>query len=87
MGKSGLLFYPLMSKGKRLRPNGLIYSHLHELLLDRLRVLGYPAEQLGIHSLRVGGATATAGSGVPNRLLKRHGRWRSETAKDGYVKD
>ena len=21
------------------------------------------------------------------RLFKRHGRWRSETAKDGYVKD
>ena len=22
-----------------------------------------------------------------DRLFKRHGRWRSETAKDGYVKD
>ena len=24
---------------------------------------------------------------VPDRLFKRHGRWRSENAKDGYVKD
>ena len=25
--------------------------------------------------------------GVEDRLLKRHGRWKSESAKDGYVKD
>ena len=25
--------------------------------------------------------------GVPDRLFKRHGRWRSENAKDGYVGD
>ena len=24
---------------------------------------------------------------IPDRLLKRHGRWNSESAKDGYVKD
>ena len=23
--------------------------------------------------------------GVPDRLFKRHGRWRSDLAKDGYV--
>ena len=35
----------------------------------------------------MGGASATANIGVPDRLFKKHGRWRSETAKDGYVKD
>ena len=25
--------------------------------------------------------------GVPDRLFKRHGRWKSEKAKDGYVDD
>jgi len=24
---------------------------------------------------------------VPDQLFKGHGRWRSETAKDGYVQD
>ena len=24
---------------------------------------------------------------VPDRLFKRHGRWQSETAKDGYVEN
>ena len=41
----------------------------------------------GLHSLRAGGASAAANAGVPDRLFKRHGRWRSETAKDGYLKE
>ena len=32
------------------------------------------------------GSTVAANTGVPNRLFKRHGRWRSENAEDGYVK-
>ncbi|KAL5020676.1 hypothetical protein ScPMuIL_002241, partial [Solemya velum] len=38
-------------------------------------------------NLRAGGASKAANAGIPDRLFKRHGRWRSETAKDGYVKD
>ena len=73
--KSGLLFRPLAGDGKKLRSNGsLTHSRLCELLLDHLRVLGYPADQFGVHSLRAGGATAAAGSGVPDRLFKCHGR-------------
>ena len=41
----------------------------------------------GLHGLRAGGASAAANHGVPDRLFKRHGRWRSENAKDGYVRD
>ena len=28
-----------------------------------------------------------ANFGVPDRLFKKHGRWRLETAKDGYIKN
>ena len=88
VGKSGLLFRPLTKNGKKLRSSGsLTYSRLRELLLERLQALGYPADRFGVHSLRAGGATAAAVSGVPDRLFKRHGRWRSDTAKDGYVED
>ena len=88
VGTSGLLFRPLTSDGKKLRSNGsLTYSRLRELLLDRLQALGYPADQFGVHSLRTGGATAAAGSEVPDRLFKCHCRWKSDTAKDGYVED
>ena len=40
-----------------------------------------------IQDILPGGATAAANKGVPDRLFKRHGRWKSENAKDGYVKD
>ena len=50
-------------------------------------VPGFDASKFGMHSLRSGGASAAANAGVPDHLFKRHGRWRSETAKDGYIKD
>ena len=74
--------------GERLRSHGsLSYTRLRELFLQKLTSLGFDAKQFGLHSLRAGGATAAAQAGVPDRLFKRHGRWRSESAKDGYVKD
>ena len=42
---------------------------------------------IGTHSLRGGGTTVAANAGIPDRLFKRHGRWASESAKDGYVQD
>ena len=39
----------------------------------------------GLHGLRARGASAAANNGVPDRLFKRHGRWQSENAKDGYI--
>ena len=39
----------------------------------------------GLHSLRSGGASAAYKCGVPDILLKAHGRWMSENAKYGYV--
>ena len=57
------------------------------MLSDRIQGLGMDPKQFGMHSLRAGGATAAANAGVPDRLFKRHGHWRSESAKDRYVKD
>ena len=60
---------------------------MHELFVVKLRELGFDAKQFGLHSLRAGGATTAANAGVPDRIFKRHGRWRSEVAKDGYIRD
>ena len=84
------LFRPInkSKKGKCLRAKGSLgYSTLQELFKEKMRDLGYPTENLGIHSLQAGGATASANAGVSDRLLKRHSRWRSENAKDGNVED
>ena len=58
-----------------------------ELLLEKIKSIGMDPALFGMHSLRAGGATAAANAGAPDRLFKRHGRWKSESAKDGYVKD
>ena len=52
-----------------------------------LQAVGLDKKQFSLHSLRSGGATAAANAGVPDRCFKRHGCWRSESAKDGYVRD
>ena len=74
--------------GERLRKSGhLSYTRVRELMLGKIASLGYNASCFGMHSFRAGGATAAANAGVHDRLFKRHGRWQSETAKDGYVRD
>lgn len=47
-----------------------------------------PLLHLGTHSLRASGATAAANAeGVSDRCIKRHGRWKTDLAKDGYIDD
>ena len=52
-----------------------------------MRQIGLRPQDYGLHSARSGGATMAANKGVADRLFKRHGRWVSDKAKDGYVKD
>ena len=41
----------------------------------------------GIHSLRSGGASAAINNGVSERLVGKHGRWKSGYSRDRYLKD
>ena len=90
VGSDQFLFRPVYSnKGKKglcTKNKPISYTRARETVVARLReVCGQV--NLGLHSLRAGGATAAARASVPDRLWKRHGRWRSENAKDGYVDD
>ena len=49
--------------------------------------ISWHTEQFGLHSLRAGGASAAENAGISDHWFKWHGRWLSENAKDGYVKD
>ena len=62
------------------------YTRAREILLSALDSIGLDKNKFGLHSLRSGGATAAAEAGIEDRLFKKHGRWKSEKAKDGYVK-
>ena len=63
------------------------YTSLREQFIKAFQPHVSDISSFGLHSLRSGGATSAANSGVRDRLFKRHGRWTSESAKDGYVKD
>ena len=56
-------------------------------MLEAIKDIVPDISAIGTHSLRSGVATAVANAGIPDRLFKRHGRWSSDLAKDGYVKD
>ena len=82
-----LLFRQIYKTGKteKLRESGSIsYSCLRELFRKKLRELDYDPDKFGLHSLRAGGTTAVANNSVPDRLFKRHGHWKADSAKDGY---
>lgn len=72
----------------KLRKSGnLSYTTARDILLSALQKLGLDKSKFCLHSLRSGGATAAASAGVEDRLFKKHGRWKSDSAKDGYVKE
>ena len=82
------LFRPICKskKSEKLRESGSIsYSCLRDIFKKKLKDLGYNPDEFGLHSLRAGGAIAAANSGVPDHLFKRHGWWKSDCAKDGYI--
>ena len=62
------------------------YQTLRKATLELVHKAGLDPTILGTHSMRSGGATAATNNGVSDRLFKRHGRSRSDRAKDGYVK-
>ena len=83
----GITYTKNGSKLREKSTRGISYTTIREAVLQKLEVIGLDKRQYGLHSLRAGGASAAANAGVPDRMFKRHGRWRSENAKDGYVRD
>ena len=65
----------------------LSYSRARELLLNAISDVGLDKKKFGLHSLRSGVASQAAHNCIPERLLKSHGRWKSDIAKDGYIKE
>lgn len=63
------------------------YSNLRDLFIEALAPHVVDVKSFSLHSLRSGGASAAANNGVKDRMFKRHGRWVSDSAKDGYIKD
>ena len=77
-----------IKEGYKIRQNQHIaYTRAWEIILEALDPIVEDVSKCGVHSLRSGGVSAAANAEIQDRLLKRHGRWKSELAKDGYVKE
>ena len=63
------------------------YSTVRQNVLSAIGKIGLDRKRFGLHSFRRGGATYAANMGICDRLFKKHGRWQSENAKDGYVEE
>lgn len=71
----------------RKADKGISYSTVRVDVLAEIDAVGEDRSRYGLHSFRRGGATQAAEAGVDDRLFKKHGRWLSEKAKDGYVEE
>ena len=80
------LYRTRKSIGLRTKHKKLSYTRTREVLVSRLREVAPQGFNLGLHSLRAGGASAAARANVNERCWRRHGRWKSDAAH-GYVKD
>ena len=89
-GGDDYLFGNIQTKSgsQSIRPGSkLSYTRCREVLLKKIADMGLDPKSFSWHSFRSGGASAAANGGISDRMFKRHGRWRSENAKDGYVAD
>ncbi len=78
------------SKRDGLKPTSkaISYSTARELIIAGLTPYVTDPSSLGTHSLRAGGASAAASSGIVNeRCITRQGGWKSTSSKDMYIKD
>ena len=63
------------------RANGapILASQVRILLEMAAHIEGLPSDRYGSHSLRIGGASALLHAGVPIDIIKRWGRWVSDS--------
>ena len=69
------------------KTKGISYSRIREIFKGYISEITTTPEIFGLHSLRSGGASAAANNGISDRLISKQGRWSSEKARNGYIKD
>ena len=82
-----VMFCSKFNKKHILRPDkfrSLSYSTVRSIFFENCQIKGL---SLWVTFFKGRGASVLANRGTMDRLWKRHGRWTSEKAKDGYVTD
>ena len=73
--------------GVKLRKEKLSYTRALELVRKQLIAISLDPHQYGLHSLPSGGASLAVAMGIPDRLILRHGGWKSESSKNNYIQE
>ena len=81
------LYFHKANSTYSLRSMGMSYSRTREIVLQAFVELGCPKNLFGLHSFKGRSCFAADNAGVSDRLFKRHGRWKTDQAKDCYIKD
>ena len=74
-------------KGGQVIRDAMSYSRARELVQEALLEVGEEADKYSLHSLRSGGVSVAAAAGVPDRLIQRHGGWKSESGMKCYFSE
>ena len=62
------------------------YSRARTIFKAQLEKLGCDSTHIGLHSFRIGAATDASNRGVSSADIKDFGRWKTDTAKNLYVR-
>ena len=74
-------------QGYKLRKHILTYSRALKLTRGQLAAIGLKSKEYGLHSMRSGGARLTAALVLSDRLIMRHGGWKSDSSKNRYISE
>jgi len=69
------------------KTKGISYTRVYDIFHEHLSKLKIDSSSYGLHSFRSGGASVAANNGVSDRQISKHGRWSTEVARNGYIKD
>ena len=85
----GPLFRVVSGQGaqQQMSSKALSYSQARQQLQTVFSLVGLDPSSYCLHSLRAGGATHSSFQGISDRLIFAHGGWRSERARNSYIRD
>ena len=69
------------------KTTGVSYTTIRDKFRKNLETVKKDGDNFGLHSLRSGGASSAAHHGVSDRLISTQGRWKSDGARNRYIKD
>ena len=83
----GKLVFHRLSNSYTIRIGSqLSYSRNLEVVLHKFQEIGLPSSSFGLHSLRIGVATAAVNRDVSPQAITEHGRWKFDKSKDLYCR-